>query len=101
MNLRSVRKLERHPLERHAALFHDNFIIFNPCIILGMLALFYPNYTYENMGAQTDTGRLTMTGSSSSCQFSITFTFKIRSRNDYCFMAKGMGPNLLPGECLC
>lgn len=28
-----------------------------------MLALVYPNYTYENTEAQRDTGMLTMTGS--------------------------------------
>lgn len=63
MNLRSLRKLELLSFQRSAALFHDNLITFNPCISLGMLALVYPNYTYENTEAQRDTGMLTMTGS--------------------------------------
>lgn len=60
MKLRSLRKLELLPLQISTALFRDNFITFNRCISLGMLALFYPNYTYENMEAQRGTGMLTV-----------------------------------------
>ena len=52
MNLRSLRKLELLPSERHTALFRDNFTTFDPCISLRLLALFYPNYTYEDMEAR-------------------------------------------------
>lgn len=61
MNLRSLRKLGLLLLQRHIALFCDHLITFNSCISLGVLALFYPNYTHENMQAHRDTGMLTVT----------------------------------------
>lgn len=38
MNLTSMRKLGLFPLERHTALFSDNFFFFTPCVSLGIWA---------------------------------------------------------------